>query len=53
MMGYEQREIRIVGRVSRHNGPQDDQDDKMWDDMEKLITIIVSNYETSLGVIIV
>ena len=29
-MGYETVEVRVVGRVSRHNSPQDTRDIKVW-----------------------
>lgn len=30
-MGYEQKSVTIIGRVSRHNSWRDRRDDALWD----------------------
>jgi len=40
-MGWDQREIKIVGHVSRHNSDKDDLDDSLFDELEHRITMIV------------
>lgn len=29
-MGWEQQQLKIIGRVSRHNSEDDDRDDALW-----------------------
>lgn len=47
-MGWDQREIRIIGHVSRHNSPKDVMDDSLFDELQHRITMIVKErqYET-------
>lgn len=37
-MGYEQVELKIVGKVSRHNSPRDRIGDKIWEEFVDYIT---------------
>lgn len=37
-MGYEQVELKIVGKVSRHNSPRDRVHDKIWEEFVNYIT---------------
>jgi len=43
-MGYEQVELKIVGKVSRHNSPRDRVHDKIWEEFLAYI-----DYEVNMG----
>jgi hypothetical protein len=44
-MGRDSRRWEVVGSVSRHNSPQDVEDDRLWSEMIQRLEEIVKEYE--------
>ena len=44
VMGRDARRWEVVGSVSRHNSPQDIEDDRLWSEMVKRLEEIVNEY---------
>jgi hypothetical protein len=44
-MGRSQKRWGVVGSVSRHNDPRDEQDDDLWDEMISKLHHIAEQYE--------
>lgn len=42
-MGSDQRSVTVYGRVSRHNSPQDAEDDALFDDLVERIRRVVED----------
>jgi hypothetical protein len=40
-MGWERRELLVIGSVSRNNTDQDREDDRLWSDLKARIIAIV------------
>lgn len=51
-MGWDREELQIFGHVSRHNSPQDAEDDALWADLVKRVREVIDDprYE-SLNII--
>lgn len=46
-MGYDQREMKITARVSRHNAPKDLVHDALWALFEAKVNEILDKYDFS------
>jgi hypothetical protein len=42
-MGYEQVELKIVGKLSKHNSPRDGVHEKIWEEFVAYITAAINN----------
>jgi hypothetical protein len=43
-MGWDQKEMRIVGRVSNHNSDQDVKDEADWEELKDRISHIIKEH---------
>lgn len=43
-MGWDKVELRIMGRVSRHNSQQDKDDDSDWEELRHRIELIIREH---------
>lgn len=49
-MGYETRQITVIGRISRHNSEQDRIDEDLLEELENRILMIIKEHRyTSLS----
>lgn len=40
-MGYDVVKFEVTGRVSRHNAPEDKQDDEAWERLQREVDLLI------------